>query len=61
MVFAEVGVYFCVAYTRYNPPLPLSEIFSYLFNCLRELSPCHVVREEDWVPVSGRVGHLLLA
>ena len=37
--------------------LPSSDLFIYLFICLREFSLCHVVHGEDWVPVSGRVSH----
>ena len=45
---------FCVAYTKCNPHC---HHLTYLFICLQELSPCHVVNEEDWVPVSGQVSH----
>ena len=43
-----IVVFFCVAYSNCNPHLVI----------IRKLSPCRVVHGEDWVSVSGRVGHL---
>ena len=47
----------CVAKCMSTINKHLTLFLTFLTFCPRELSLCHVVQGEDWVPVSGRVGH----